>query len=113
MAAFFFASPIDVDVKLEGEDIRKQVDMKQEKERSISCPVYYDGDSIGGQVYLWPLSHPNPHLSRPQIAIRVRDGKKLTHDGIKVEFVGSIGPLFMMHPRPQGLTFRFMCRTVL
>lgn len=28
-----------------------------------------------------------------QIAIRVRDGKKLTHDGIKVEFVGSIGML--------------------
>jgi vacuolar protein sorting-associated protein 26 len=50
MAAFFFASPIDVDVKLEGEEVRKQVDMKQEKERSISCPVYYDGDSIGGQV---------------------------------------------------------------
>jgi vacuolar protein sorting-associated protein 26 len=50
MAAYFFSSPIDIDVKLEGEDVRKQVDMKQEKERSISCPVYYDGDSVGGQV---------------------------------------------------------------
>lgn len=50
MAAYFFASPVDVDVKLEGEDIRKQVDVKQEKERTVACPVYYDGDSVGGTV---------------------------------------------------------------
>ena len=50
MAAYFFASPVDVDVKLEGEELRKQVDVKQEKERTVSCPVYYDGDSIGGTV---------------------------------------------------------------
>ncbi|KAF5381942.1 hypothetical protein D9615_004203 [Tricholomella constricta] len=73
MAAYFFASPIDVDIKLEGEDTRKQVEIKSEKEKTVSCPVYYDGDSVGGQV-----------------AIRVRDGKKLTHEGIKVEFCGSI-----------------------
>ena len=29
----------------------------------------------------------------PQAAIRVRDGKKLVHEGIKVEFVGTIGTL--------------------
>lgn len=50
MAAYFFASPVDVDVKLEGEELRKHVDVKVEKERTISCPVYYDGDSVGGQV---------------------------------------------------------------
>jgi vacuolar protein sorting-associated protein 26 len=50
MAAYFFASPIDVDVKLEGEDLRKQVEMKGEKDKAISCPVYYDGDSVTGQV---------------------------------------------------------------
>ncbi|KAF8501299.1 vacuolar protein sorting-associated protein 26 [Gautieria morchelliformis] len=73
MAAFFFASPVDIDVRLEGEEARKQVEIKLEKERKESCPVYYDGDSIVGQA-----------------TVRVRDGKKLTHDGIKVEFVGSI-----------------------
>lgn len=52
MAAYFFASPIDVDIKLEGEDTRKQVEMKGEKEKIISCPVYYDGDSVVGQVCL-------------------------------------------------------------
>jgi vacuolar protein sorting-associated protein 26 len=50
MAAYFFASPIDIDVKLDGEDIRKEVETKGEKEKSISCPVYYDGESVGGQV---------------------------------------------------------------
>lgn len=50
MAAFFFASPIDVDIKLEGEDARKQVEMKTEKEKVLSCPVYYDGDTVNGTV---------------------------------------------------------------
>lgn len=71
--AYFFASPIDVEVKLEGEELRKSVDMKLEKEKTVSCPVYYDGESVAGQV-----------------VVRVRDGKKIAHEGIKVEFVGSI-----------------------
>lgn len=49
-AAYFFASPIDVEVKLEGEELRKKVDMKMEKEKNVSCPVYYDGESVAGQV---------------------------------------------------------------
>lgn len=50
MAAYFFASPVDIDIRLEGEEVRKQVEIKLEKERKESCPVYYDGDSIVGQV---------------------------------------------------------------
>ena len=50
MAAYFFASPIDIDVKLEGEDLRKQVELKGEKDKTSSCSVYYDGDSVTGQV---------------------------------------------------------------
>lgn len=49
-ASYFFASPIDVEVKLEGEELRKKVDMKLEKEKTVSCPVYYDGESVAGQV---------------------------------------------------------------
>ncbi len=48
--AYFFASPIDVDIKLEGEELRKQVEMKLEKDKTVPCPVYYDGDSVTGQV---------------------------------------------------------------
>jgi len=88
--AFFFASPIDIDVKLEGEELRKQVDMKTDKERTASCPVYYDGDSVAGQVC--SVSNrviTSKMLTLLQVTIRVRDGTR--HEGIKVEFVGSIG----------------------
>ena len=50
MAAYFFASPVDVEIKLEGEDERKKVDMKTEKEKVITCPVFYDGEGVAGQV---------------------------------------------------------------
>jgi vacuolar protein sorting-associated protein 26 len=64
MAAYFFSSPVDVDVRLEGEDVRKQVESKAEKDRPVSCPVYYDGESVSGQVrstYLYFLSILNPY----------------------------------------------------
>lgn len=60
MAAFFFASPIDVDIKLEGEEARKQVEIKTEKEKVVSCPVYYDGDSVSGTVSLPMRTHSCP-----------------------------------------------------
>lgn len=52
MAAYFFASPVDVDIRVDGEDKRKQVELKLEKERHESCPVYFDGESVVGQVNL-------------------------------------------------------------
>jgi vacuolar protein sorting-associated protein 26 len=54
MAAYFFASPIDVDIKLDGEEARKLVEIKAEKEKTVQCPVYYDGDNISGQVRAQP-----------------------------------------------------------
>jgi vacuolar protein sorting-associated protein 26 len=53
--AYFFASPIDVDIKLEGDEVRKQVEIKSEKDKNIACPVYYDGDSVTGQVRFFSL----------------------------------------------------------
>ena len=50
MAAYFFASPVDVDIRLEGEDDRKKVEIKADKEKMVSCPIYYDGESVAGQV---------------------------------------------------------------
>lgn len=55
MAAFFFTSPVDVDIMLEGEEVRKQVESKAEKDRPVSCPVYYDGETVSGQVRLLVL----------------------------------------------------------
>ena len=56
MAAYFFASPVDVEVKLEGEEERKKVDMKTEKDKVVTCPVYYDGESVSGQVCAHAIS---------------------------------------------------------
>ena len=55
--AYFFASAIDVDIKLEGEELRKQVEIKSDKDKNITCPVYYDGDSVTGQVrfFIWKM----------------------------------------------------------
>ena len=51
MAAYFFASPIDVDVNLDGENDRKSVQFKSDKDnKPVNCPVYYDGESVSGQV---------------------------------------------------------------
>jgi hypothetical protein len=50
MAAYFFASAVDVEVRLEGEEARKLVDVKSDKEPTVSAPVYFDGESLTGQV---------------------------------------------------------------
>lgn len=52
MASFFsFASqPVEVEIKLAGEDDRRTVEVKGEKDKKEICPVYYDGESVVGQV---------------------------------------------------------------
>lgn len=76
MASFFsFGSqPVDVEIKLAGEEERRQVEVKGEKDKKEMCPVFYDGESVIGQVN-----------------VRVKDGKKFQHDGIRIELIGSIG----------------------
>lgn len=72
-------STLDVDVRLldgteSTDDTRKQVEVKTEKDKKEICPVYYDGETVAGEV-----------------VIRSRDGKKWAHDGIRIDFVGGIG----------------------
>jgi vacuolar protein sorting-associated protein 26 len=54
MAAFFgFSSPpVDIQIALAGEDERRQVEVKPDKgdKGKEVCPVYYDGESVVGQV---------------------------------------------------------------
>jgi len=73
MAAYFFSSPVDIEIRLDHDESRKQVEIKSDKERKESCLVYFDGEAVSGQA-----------------TVRVRDGKRFAHEGIKVEFVGSI-----------------------
>ena len=40
-ASYFFASPLDVEIKLEGEELRKKVDIKLEKEKTGAYQAPY------------------------------------------------------------------------
>ncbi|WVR04409.1 hypothetical protein IAU60_001411 [Kwoniella sp. DSM 27419] len=69
----FSSTPVEVEIKLAGEDERRQVEVKGEKDKREMCPVFYDGESVVGQVN-----------------VRVKDGKKFQHDGIRIELIGAI-----------------------
>ncbi len=72
--AYFFSTPVDIDIVLDDGDDRQMVDMKTEKGRREKAPLYKDGESVKGAV-----------------TIRPKDGKRLEHTGIKVKFIGTIG----------------------
>lgn len=72
--SYFFSAPVDIDIVLEDTDDRQTVDVKLDKNRREKAPLYMDGESVKGAV-----------------TIRPKDGKRLEHTGIKVQFVGTIG----------------------
>jgi len=78
--SYFFATPVDIDIVLEDGDDRETVDMKLDKSRKEKAPLYADGESVKGAV-----------------TVRPKDGKRLEHTGIKVQFIGTIGTLFLGH----------------
>ncbi|CAG8587080.1 16631_t:CDS:2, partial [Racocetra fulgida] len=63
----------DIDVRFNGEESRKLVEVKIDKDRREKFPLYFDGETVAGRV-----------------TIRPRDNKRLEHQGIKIEFVGNI-----------------------
>ncbi|TPX48608.1 hypothetical protein SeMB42_g02930 [Synchytrium endobioticum] len=74
MAGLFgLGGSADIEIALHGEDQRKLVEVKIDKDKKAKYPLYFDGESVFGKVQ-----------------VRVRDGKKIEHQGIKVEFVGHI-----------------------
>jgi hypothetical protein len=88
--AYFFSTPVDIDIVLDDGDDRQMVDMKTEKGRREKAPLYKDGESVKGAV-----------------TIRPKDGKRLEHTGIKVQFIGTIGrsqcrlPVYIDSPLAQ------------
>ena len=73
--SYFFSTPLDIDIRLEdSDDDRKMIDVKLDKNRREKVPLYMDGESVKGAV-----------------TIRPKDGKRLEHTGIKVQFIGTIG----------------------
>ncbi|KAI8058938.1 vacuolar protein sorting-associated protein 26-domain-containing protein [Gilbertella persicaria] len=74
MASLFgLSTQVDIDISFTNEEQRKHVEVKVDKDRKQNFPVYLDGETVTGKVN-----------------IGLRDGRKLEHNGIKVEFVGSI-----------------------
>ncbi|KAK9247326.1 vacuolar protein sorting-associated protein 26-domain-containing protein [Lipomyces tetrasporus] len=71
--ALFFKSPLDIEIRLDGEDQRKHVDVRLDKRRKEKVPLFVDGETVKGTV-----------------TIRPKDGRRLEHIGIKVQFIGTI-----------------------
>uniref|UniRef100_A0A060SWH1 ARAD1A04664p n=1 Tax=Blastobotrys adeninivorans TaxID=409370 RepID=A0A060SWH1_BLAAD len=76
--SLFFKSPLDIEIRLDGQDTRQHVDVRKVspsggEARHESVPLYFDGETVKGTV-----------------TVRPRDGKRLEHSGIKVQFVGAI-----------------------
>lgn len=74
MSLFSFSTPLDIDIVLQDSDDRPTVDVKLDKNKREKCLLYLDGETVKGAV-----------------TIRPKDGKRLEHTGIKVQFVGTIG----------------------
>lgn len=72
--SYFFSTPVDIDVVLEDTDDRSMVDVKLDKNRREKAPLFMDGESVKGAI-----------------TVRPKDGKRLEHTGIKVQFIGTIG----------------------
>ena len=71
--SLFFKAPLDIEVRLSGEDTRKHVEVKNKNGRKEKLPLYEDGESVKGQV-----------------TIRVKDGRRVEHLGIKIQLIGTI-----------------------
>lgn len=75
--SLFWSTPLDIDIVLEDADERAMVDVKLDKNRREKAPLYLDGESVKGAV-----------------TVRPKDGKRLEHTGIKVQFIGTIEMFF-------------------
>ncbi|KAK4988917.1 Vacuolar protein sorting-associated protein 26 [Elasticomyces elasticus] len=75
--SYFFSTPVDIDIVLEDTDERAMVDVKLDKNRREKAPLYMDGESVRGVV-----------------TVRPKDGKRLEHTGIKIQFIGTIEMFF-------------------
>lgn len=69
---------MDIAITLNGEAERKLITIEppaggSTKQKPEQCPLYFDGEPVRGRV-----------------EVRVRDGRKLEHTGVKCEFIGQI-----------------------
>lgn len=75
MSFFSFGQSAEIDVVLNDAETRKKAEHKTEDGKKDKYFLFYDGETVSGKV--------NVTLKNP--------GKRLEHQGIKIEFVGQIG----------------------
>ncbi|ODV94327.1 hypothetical protein PACTADRAFT_4271 [Pachysolen tannophilus NRRL Y-2460] len=73
MSSIFWKAPLDIEIRLDNEDVREHVEVKNSKGRKEKLPLYEDGETVRGQV-----------------TVRVIDNKRIEHQGIKVQLLGAI-----------------------
>lgn len=75
MSFFSFGQSAEIDVVLNDAETRKKAEHKTEDGKKDKYFLFYDGETVSGKV--------NVTLKNP--------GKRLEHQGIKIEFIGQIG----------------------
>ncbi|KAJ1501013.1 hypothetical protein HMI56_003487, partial [Coelomomyces lativittatus] len=70
---FTFTPTAEIDIRFDGEEQREWVDVQLTKEKREQFPLYHDGESVAGTVTL-----------------RVRNGRKLEHQGVRIQLIGQI-----------------------
>ncbi|KAL7747684.1 Vacuolar protein sorting-associated protein 26 [Sorochytrium milnesiophthora] len=63
----------DIDIRFSGEESRKWIDAKTDKDKREKFPLYFDGETVSGTI-----------------SLRAREGKRVEHNGIRVQFIGKI-----------------------
>lgn len=75
MSFFSFGQSAEIDIVLKDAETRKKAEHKTEDGKKDKYFLLYDGETVSGKV--------NVTLKNP--------GKRLEHQGIKMEFIGQIG----------------------
>lgn len=47
---FGFSAPVDIQIAFKGEEERKMVEVKVDKDRREKFPLYFDGETVAGKV---------------------------------------------------------------
>jgi hypothetical protein len=47
---FSFSAPVDIDIRFNGEENRKLVEVKVDRDRRERFPLYFDGETVAGRV---------------------------------------------------------------
>lgn len=96
MSIFGFGQSAEIDIVLNDAESRKKAEHKSEDGKKDKYFLFYDGETVSGKV--------NVTLKYP--------GKRLEHNGIKIEFVGQIGELLAACHQTQFASAHMHCSSL-